>query len=181
LENQTADGSSETFIGTRDAVRLAQRSGIIVVGAAGNYSNELTHEKMDDTGSIIVGAILQNDSVPYWSNFGERITVAAYGEKLRTLSGPNGSFSDFGGTSGATPQVAATVALMKEVQPLLTPEQAREILIETRKTSAATVRVGGILSLPAAVERARTTPPDFAASNRQWLFRLQLVAILLNP
>lgn len=178
LENQTGDGSSETFVGTRDAVRLAQEAGMIVVSAAGNYGKHLVHEKADDTGSIIVGALYRNDTAASWSNYGERITVAAYGEGLYTLQGPGGAFAEFGGTSGATPLVAATVALMKEVNPMLTPEQARAILLETRVTNPATVRVGGLLSVPEAVNRARQTPVDFTASYKQWMFRQEIISAL---
>jgi subtilisin family serine protease len=181
LENQTSNGSSETFVGTRDAVRLALQAGVIIVSAGGNYSAELLEEKKDNTGSIIVGALQEDDTVPYWSNFGERVTVAAYGEKLHTLSGPNGVFADFGGTSGATPQVAAAVALMKEVNPLMTPEQTRQLLLQTRRTTPATEKVGGILRVADAVTAARNAPADVAAWTRQSLFREQLRSILLNP
>lgn len=181
LENQTANGSSETFAGTRDAVRLALRSGIIIVSAGGNYNAELLEEKKDDTNSIIVGALTQQDTMPYWSNFGDRITVAAYGEKLHTLSGRNGAFEDFGGTSGATPQVAATVALMKEVAPLLTPDQAKQILIDTRRNTPETAKVGGILNVPAAVAGARGAVADVGEWSNQMFFREQLRSILLNP
>ncbi|NJL25012.1 MAG: S8 family serine peptidase, partial [Calothrix sp. SM1_5_4] len=64
LENQTATGSSETFSGTRDAVRLAIRSGLIVIGAAGNSGVELKEELKDDTGSIIVGALSKSGAPP---------------------------------------------------------------------------------------------------------------------
>ncbi len=181
LENQTQNGSSETFVGTRDAVRLALRSGVTIVSAGGNYSAELIEEKKDNTGSIIVGAITKLNQVPYWSNFGERITVAAYGEKLHTLAGPDGAFADFGGTSGATPQVAATVAMMLEVNPLLTPEQARQVLIETRVMTSETTKVGGILDVHSAVRAAKDLPTNLRNWSESILFREQLTRILLNP
>lgn len=178
LENQTATGSSETFVGTRDAVRLAIRSGIAVIGAGGNYTVELTDEKTDDTGSIIVGALAQNDQAANFSNYGERVTVAAYGENLRTLYGPNGAFGDFGGTSGATPQVAAAVAMMLEAQPFLTPEKVRELLQQTREITALNQKVGGKLNVLAAVEAAIATTPNPAAWAEKEAFRLQLQNIL---
>lgn len=178
LENQTANGSSETFVGTRDAVRLALASGIIVVSAAGNYNVELREEEKDDTGSIIVGAVLANDGPAPWTNYGKRVTIAAYGEKLHTLSEPGGIFRDFGGTSGATPQVAAAVALMKEVNPWLTPQQAQAVLTETRLQSPQTDKVGGILRVPAALEKAYALKPDLPTWAEQRLFKLRLTSIL---
>lgn len=178
LENQTFEGSSETFVGTRDAVRLAQQSGIIVVGAGGNYSTELTIEAGDDTGSIIVGALAQNGTSASWSNFGARVTVGAYGENLLTLFGPNGAFGEFGGTSGATPQVAAAVAMMKEVNPGLTPAMARQILLDTREVNATNERTGGRLRIPEAIEAAKVANAPPLASAKLEVFRSNLVSIL---
>lgn len=95
LENQTATGSSETFIGTRDAVRLAIGAGIDVVSTGGNGAVELIEEAKDDTGSILVGALTKSGNSAEFSNFGDRLTVGAYGENLYTLFGPNGRFAMF--------------------------------------------------------------------------------------
>lgn len=178
LENQTGNGSSETFIGTRDAVRLAMKAGITVVGAGGNYSVELIEEKKDDTGSIIVGALARTGEPAYFTNYGERLTVGAFGEQLYTLYGPNGAFGEFGGTSGATPQVAAAVAMMKEVNPFLTPERMREILQATRTVTSVNARAGGQLNIPLALESALNSLPDTKEWAKQELFRQQLMAIL---
>ncbi len=180
LENQTAKGSSETFIGTRDAVRLAMSSGITVVGAAGNYRMELIEEAKDDTGSIIVGALAQNGNSAGFTNFGDRMTVGAYGEKLFTLFGPNGRFAEFGGTSGATPQVAAAVAMMREVNPLLTPEQIRTLLQQTRAINDGNRKAGGQLNIEAAVNAAIAATSDPSKWAEQQMFRAKLQTILLN-
>lgn len=156
LENQT-HGSSETFSGTRDAVRLALKSGVTIVSAAGNSTNELKEEAADDTGSIIVGAINRTGKTEYFSNYGSRVSIAAYGSNLLTLSGPSGKLGNFGGTSGATPQVASAVALMLEVNPELTPEQIKQILIDTRTTTAENKNVGGLINIVAAVTKAKET------------------------
>ena len=160
LENQTSAGSSETFVGTREAVKLALMSGITIVSAGGNSSVELKAEEANDTGSIIVGALRQSGKTAEFSNFGKRVSIAAYGEKLHTLYGPNGAMGEFGGTSGATPQVAGTIALMLEANPNLTPEQVKEVLIATRITTADNANVGGKVDAAKAVERARTMTTD---------------------
>lgn len=178
LENQMANGSSEAFAGTRDAVRLALHSGVTVIGAAGNASVELREELADDTGSIIVGALRMSEAPAGFSNYGARITVGAFGEKLHTLEGPNGRFADFGGTSGATPQVAAAAALMLEVQPLLLPEQIREIFEKTRVITGSNDKTGGKLDVLAAVRMAQTVPVSRKDWRERQAFRQQLVRIL---
>lgn len=178
LENQMQNGSSEAFAPTRDAVRLAMKSGITVVGAGGNYSVELKEELADDTGSVIVGALNRQDEAASFTNFGSRLTVGAYGEQLHTLFGPDGAFGYFGGTSGATPQVAATVALMKEANPYLTPEQVRQILIATRSMTSDNQKAGGKLNLLGSVEAAAAAKPDLEAYVEKEIFRIHLSAIL---
>jgi subtilisin family serine protease len=175
LENQT-HGSSETFIGTREAVRLALRAGVTIVSAAGNSSNELTAEAADDTGSIIVGAVNRSGFTESFSNWGKRVSIAAYGSELLTLEGPDGKLGMFGGTSGATPQVAAAVALMLEVNPDLTPAQIKEILVATRRTADRNKKVGGLLNLVEAVRRANSV----AGQRTDDGFRRRLLSILSN-
>lgn len=174
LENQT-HGSSETFVGTREAVRLALKSGVTIVSAGGNSSNELLTEEQDDTGSIIVGAVTRRNTTEYFSNYGKRVSIAAFGSGLLTLEGPNGTMGYFGGTSGATPQVAAAVAMMLEVNPKLTPSQIKNILIQTRMTTEENKNVGGLLNLVGALEKAKTTK---AIDTDAEVFREQLLNIL---
>lgn len=178
LENQTSNGSSETFVGTRAAVRLALQAGIAIVSAGGNYQKELVEEAKDDTGSIIVGALGRDGNKASFSNFGKRIAVAAFGDQLKTLTGPNGVMGSFGGTSGATPQVAATVALMLQANPGLTPAQIKKILEETRIASTGTEGVGGLVNIPAAVKTAREARPNQAVMRRQASYRNAVTQIL---
>lgn len=175
LENQT-HGSSETFAGTRDAVRLALKAGVTIVSAGGNSTNELKDEAADDTGSIIVGAINRNGKTEYFSNYGSRVSIAAYGSDLLTLSGPDGKLGKFGGTSGATPQVAGAVALMMEVNPDLTPAQVKQILIDTRTTTADNKNVGGLINMVAAISKAKETKG--AMTSEVETFRANLQQIL---
>lgn len=178
LENQTLNGSSETYVGTREAVKLALGSGITIVSAGGNYSKQLTIEAENDTGSIIVGALNPDESMADFSNYGTRISVSAFGSNLNTLCGPNGKFCSFGGTSGATPQVAAAVALMLEANPRLQPEQIRQILVKTRRTLASNALVGGTLNLVGAVQLAKDTPVSSEIFARRLAIRRQVVQIL---
>lgn len=177
LENQTY-GSSETYLGTREAVRAALKAGVTIVSAGGNSGNELKDEEADDTGSIIVGALEQSGDRAGFSNWGKRIAVAAFGRNLWTLYGPNGKFGQFSGTSGATPQVGGTVALMLEANPALTPEMVKEILIKTRVSSRATEGVGGLMDSYAAVTMAKESKVEVDIMSDRQMLRDDLVRIL---
>lgn len=174
LENQT-HGSSETFIGTREAVRLALKAGVTIVSAAGNSNNELKAEAMDDTGSIIVGAVSRQGPKESFSNWGSRVSVSAFGQGLLTLTGPGGKLGYFSGTSGATPQVASAVAMMLEVNPGLTPSQVKDILVATRITINENKKVGGMLNLVEAVNMAKSTVP---LKSNEDAFRNEIISIL---
>lgn len=178
IENQTDHGSSETYAGTREAVKLALAAGITVVSAGGNNNLELVAEEKDDTGSIIVGAVESNGDKAGFSNFGSRVSIAAFGRDLKTLLGPNGRMGAFGGTSGATPQVAATVALMLEANPKLTPEKVKKILIDTRTTTSSNALVGGQLNTLAAVEGALRTKISASAMQSRRRLKGQIELLL---
>lgn len=178
VSSQTAMGSSETFAGTREAVSLALLSGVAVVVAAGNGSRELTDELAHDTGSIMVGALRQGGKMQSYSNFGKRVNVSAFGEGLRTLYGPAGRVDSFGGTTGAAAQVAAAVALIRQVNPGLSPPRIRQVIEDTRRTFGDNGKVGGQLDVAAAVKRAKLELPDPTEVDAAGTFREILTSIL---
>ncbi|NJL25013.1 MAG: hypothetical protein HC902_07455 [Calothrix sp. SM1_5_4] len=68
---------------------------------------------------------------------------------------------------------------MKEVNPQLTPAQARRILQETR-TIDGNLKVGGLVNTHRAVAAAMDASRDLQSWSEQWLFRQRLAAILAN-
>ncbi|HTL12957.1 MAG TPA: S8/S53 family peptidase [Bdellovibrionota bacterium] len=171
LENQTYEGSSETYAGTREAVRLALKAGILIVSAAGNSGEELKAEAGDDTGSLIIGSLKKDGSARADSNYGSRVAVATYGEDITTIYGPNGKLGWFGGTSGATALMGGMTALIREANPALTPEQIKELLIRTRVESAETTKVGGAVNIVAALQGAKGMPVSPAPMRKRHKFR----------
>jgi hypothetical protein len=115
----------------------------------------------------------------FGSNWGPRVDVAAPGDKWHDLtcsaSGDDKYKNEFGCTSGATPKVAGTVALMLQCNPFLTPAEVREIIKSTASPtiesevpyrpigSSSTVDrpIGGLLNTYEAVKEAcRRAVPD---------------------
>jgi subtilisin family serine protease len=131
--------------------------------------------------AIIVGATQYDDSKNVragFSNWGPRVTVCAPGDINHDLTcAPNAAASGakyvngFGGTSGATPKVAGTVALMLQANPNLTPDQIKAILNGSGRDRTTgdedfAKPVGPLLDALSAVIHAQTTPGARLAANR---------------
>ncbi len=178
VASQTHYGSSETFLGTRNAIKLAVKSGIPVIVAAGDNSKQLSVEEKDDTGSIIVGALRADGSTANFSNKGERVSLSSYGEKITTLTGPNGRIKPFAGTPAAAAQVAATVALMFELNPVLIPDHITSILKETRTISESNRDVGGKLDIYRSLLAALRHQGDQVKKRELSFFRQRVIDII---
>lgn len=130
-----------------DAVTAAINAGVSVVTSAGNANaNANDYAPGNCAGVINVAATDRyGDRAPY-SNTGSVVDVAAAGGRLVSgdpLSGiwstlDSGEFSTetyiyaaYQGTSMAAPQVAATVALMRSVEPAATPAELEAAIVDT--------------------------------------------------
>jgi subtilisin family serine protease/C-terminal processing protease CtpA/Prc len=143
LEVQTGTGGNyEQIPSVHRAIRAAIADGCIVCVAAGNGNRPVdrsdTDEPFDPTASILVGATAYDDNFnkrAWFSNYGSRVVVSAPGDQLHDLTcgqvSNNAYRNGFGGTSGATPKVAGTVALMLSVNPQLSHNDVRDILAGT--------------------------------------------------
>jgi len=180
LSNLPVEIESATF----DAIRHAVDAGIIVIEAAGNGANDLdtvvdsanrlrlnrSSGDFRDSGAIMVGAA--SSAAPHsrlsFSNFGSRIDCFGWGENITTTGdGWQGTSttaytSGFGGTSGASPMVAASALLVqswrKKTQNLhYSPDVMREILssaaTNTQSVNPAQDRIGVMPNLRAVIEQ----------------------------
>lgn len=140
---------------------------VIVCVAAGNGNRDAGINTygvpIPLTGSIVVGATdfdVQDNPIHPRSNHGLRVTVYAPGAEFADLtcsSDGNESYTNrFGRTSGATPKVAGTVALMLEVNSKLTSCEIKDILRETGSPMPASRNkpAGIFLNAEAAVREA---------------------------
>jgi subtilisin family serine protease len=180
LEVQTDTfGNYEMVPSVRAAIQTAIASGVVVCVAAGNGDRDAGVDDQGnvfpETGSILVGATeydaTENRRAGF-SNFSPRIAVCAPGDTdhdLTCSSSADDTYRNgFGGTSGATPKVAATAALMLSVNPGLTHEQVKTIL---NQSGSAVVTdpdkpVGRFLDCEAAVLEAQRMAAVEASTSR---------------
>ncbi len=130
----------------QDVIDDVRAAGVIIVAAAGNESSNCPSYPAAYDGVISVSATAPDDSLAYYSNFGESIDVAAPGGDLSytVRGGVSGgiastyvddssgdrepAYAQLEGTSMATPHVAGVIALMKAVYPDMTPAEFDSML-----------------------------------------------------
>ena len=169
LEVQTGSFRNyESVSSVNAAIINAIADGVVVCVAAGNGNKDAgvdsSGNAINFTGSIVVGATSYNASTnprESSSNWGSRVDVAAPGDPSHDLTCSNSADdayrNGFGRTSGATPKVAGTVAMILECDPDLTPEEVRDIIRDTANQNVVTATgkpVGGFLDSYAAVKKA---------------------------
>lgn len=143
---------------------LAQH-GILFVTTAGNKGMNLDVDPYQpgcfpSPIIITVAASDAHDSIPAWSGYGYRsVDIAAPGSSILSAV-PNNRYETMSGTSMAAPHVSGCLALMFSANPSMTATEAKNIILDTARPSAATkfkTVSGGILDCGAAVLAAKTT------------------------
>ena len=160
--NMSLQFSSGTEL-LHDAIKYAADQDVVLVAAAGNSSGFIAYPgRWPET--ITVGAITNTDQ--RWSNsgVGEQIDLVAPGADVTSTAMFN-TYSSASGTSFAAPHVAGAAALIRSLNPELTRDQIREILLSSaRDLSLVGFDTGtgwGCLDLHAAL--LLTTPPEPSA------------------
>ena len=122
-----------------DSVNYAWSKGAVLVGAAGN--NRLLEEFLPASypNVISVSATQEDDEFANWSSYGAKVDVSAPGASILTTdctacpASPAGSvgYAIVSGTSFATPNTAAVVALIRARFPTMTNQQVVDRLLAT--------------------------------------------------
>jgi hypothetical protein len=86
---------------------------------------------------ITVGALGKDGKPTSWTNktLGDgEITISAIGEQVPVAIGDDGKVVMINGTSFAAPQVAGAATILRSINPLLTAEEIKKILVESSNT-----------------------------------------------
>jgi subtilisin family serine protease len=152
----------------RDVIKFAYTRNAVIVCSAGNDGSDRLHYPSSYDEVISVGASDETDNKASFSSYGETVDIFAPGlQNLTTVRTGRGS-STFGGdydklngTSFAAPLVAGVAALLLSVNPNLTNEEVRGILVSTTtlmagQTSWDHLRSSGRLNALNAVQNANS-------------------------
>ncbi len=112
------------------AIERAANSGVILVGIAGNESNQAISYPAAYPSVLAVSATNQSSRLANFSNYGEGVTLAAPGANIAGLF-PGGVAGTSSGTSFAAPHVTGTLALMLSIE----PDTTTDFLISTLRAS----------------------------------------------
>jgi hypothetical protein len=118
------------------AIQDAVNSGIVAVVAAGNdNSDACNYSPASAPSAITVGAISKTGAKSTYSNFGRCVDIFAPGDVITsTWIGSTTAINTISGTSMATPHVAGVAAAYRSYNPLKTPNEVRNYLVDTIST-----------------------------------------------
>lgn len=146
----------------RKVFEITSKHNVVVVLAAGNENLMADVDPMHrSTNAYIVSAVSKEHDPRYhkanFSNYGAHTTISAPGVDILS-SVHNSEYETMNGTSMAAPIVTGAVALIKSVNPHLTPMQIRDILQSTAIPTEG--NIAKLLQLGKAVRKAANEKPD---------------------
>lgn len=128
LAQQLAKDEEEFW---NELLDYADKENSIIVFATGNQNVLVGIDPMLRSDKAIkVSAVNQNLAKTGFSNFGEKVTIYAPGEKINSII-PGNREKILDGTSMASPIVAGAIGLMKSVNKSITVERVKQLLKST--------------------------------------------------
>jgi subtilisin family serine protease len=118
-----------------DAVDYAQKQGVLIVAAVGNGRSQVPFYPAALDSVIAVTATNLTDERWSFSNYGSWVDLAAPGVNIFSTAhvetGAHPGYTVKTGTSMAAPHVSGVVALLRSLNPLLSVDEVRHILLST--------------------------------------------------
>ena len=147
--------SGGSFQSMDDAIRNAHSMGVTVVVAAGNDRADACHNSpARSIHAITVGGTARGDRIYTHTNGGTCVDIFAPGQSVSGAGYPCNNCSTLkSGTSMATPIVSGMVATLLQKQPLLTPNQVKDKIIQDSLKNVVNFNDFSIVSL-------RTSSPN---------------------
>jgi subtilisin family serine protease/subtilisin-like proprotein convertase family protein len=155
-----------------DAITAAGEAGMLFVAAAGNASSNtdaLPHYPASYRAPnlVSVAATDHHDGLAWFSNYGATsVDLGAPGTEILSTA-PGHSYQFLSGTSMATPHVAGVAALALSVNPTLTADELKDLLLTSADplpSLAGVTASGRRLNAASAVAQAGPAAPRFALS-----------------
>lgn len=136
--------SEDSFKLVEDAIKRAAIKGCLIIAAAGNDHLEECEYPAAYDGVLAVGATDLNDNICYFSNFGNRVDIAAPGFSIYStmptypvyLTSEEAHLPNFdfmSGTSMAAPHVSGAAALVWSRYPTWSAQRVKERICNTVK------------------------------------------------
>jgi len=113
-----------------NACKYAWENGVLLVAAAGNSNLNIDIFKTYPASLptvVAVSATTSSDQKASWSNYGNKIEVAAPGDGVYSTM-PGNKYDYLSGTSMATPHVSGLAGLIWSIEPSLTNQEVRDRL-----------------------------------------------------
>ena len=162
FSSTAADEAPEKIALMREIVDRVEDYGILIVAAAGNENINIdVHPRYPAMfyNVLSVAATDRNGLRASFSNFGQRVSIAARGVAIHTTYG-GGYTNSAQGTSFSCPFAAGLAALVFAEFPGMTPAQVRRLIIDTSRPTDALEGVpleGGLLDAPTTLEGIKST------------------------
>ncbi len=150
-----------------EVVGLATEKNIPIVVASGNFNDDATNYCPANNEDVItVSATTILDSPQEKSNYGSCVDISAPGSSIYS-SIPTNDYDYRTGTSMATPFVSAAVAILKSINPNLTPQETKNIIKNTASVPADwDIKYGvGILDMENMISNVTATKPAIALNS----------------
>lgn len=129
----------------REAFKKLAKNTILVFSAGNKHLQEVSEFKRE-VPSIRVGSSDPSGLISHFSSFDSSVDILAPSDSFLTTRDAKGTYSSFGGTSGAAPLVTAALSNAMYFLPKLTLEQARTLLKLTATKNAFSPPSPGILN-----------------------------------